>query len=108
MYFANFFFNKAAHVFLQSDISGTWLWNLLGRYDHVLQSNKDLECNEKNECHILFVSIELNINIILGFHILFSVFQILSLFFQQVLHMLLQPVHRDQLPSVLYPSHNLI
>ncbi|KAF8800501.1 hypothetical protein BYT27DRAFT_7021576, partial [Phlegmacium glaucopus] len=43
-----------AHVFVQSNLSGLWQWNLLGRYEHVLQDNEDLEYNENNECHVLF------------------------------------------------------
>ena len=47
---------KAAHVFLQSNLSGTWQWNLMGHYDNALLDNESLEVNNNNECHILFVS----------------------------------------------------
>ena len=52
--FTNYF--KAAHVFLQSNLSGTWQWNLMGHYDNALLDNESLEVNNNNECHILFVS----------------------------------------------------
>ena len=48
---------KAAHVFLQSNLSGTWEWNLMGHYDNALLDNESLEVNNNNECHILFVSL---------------------------------------------------
>ena len=53
--FADYF--KAAHDFAQSNMSGSWLWNLLGRFESVLQRNEPLDYNPDNECHILFVSV---------------------------------------------------
>jgi len=50
-------------VFAQSNISGPWLWNLLGRYEHVLESNESLDCSQSNECYLLFVSAIFNINV---------------------------------------------
>jgi len=50
-------------VFAQSNISGSWLWNLLGRYEHVLESNESLDCSQSNECCVLFVSVIFNINV---------------------------------------------
>ena len=47
---------KAAHVFLQYNLSGTWQWNLMGHYDNAVLDNESLEVNNKNECNILFVS----------------------------------------------------
>ncbi|EDR02211.1 uncharacterized protein LACBIDRAFT_332556 [Laccaria bicolor S238N-H82] len=46
---------KEGHVFVQSNLSGAWQWNLLGRYEHALADNESLESNENDECHILFV-----------------------------------------------------
>ena len=54
-YFANCF--KAAHVFVQSKMLGSLLWNLLGHFEHVVECNKPLDCIQDNECHILFVSV---------------------------------------------------
>src|SRR6266568_6319883 len=48
---------KAAHVFVQSNMFGSWLWNLLGHFEHVLKQNDPLECTQENQCHILFVSV---------------------------------------------------
>jgi hypothetical protein len=48
---------KAAHIFTQSNISGTCLWNLLGPYPRVLGREEVLEYNSANECHILCVCI---------------------------------------------------
>ncbi len=36
---------------------GSWLWNLLGHFEHVLKQNEPLECTQENQCHILFVSV---------------------------------------------------
>jgi hypothetical protein len=47
---------KAAHIFLQSNLSGPWLWNLLGLYSRVLEHDEVLEYNSENECHILHFS----------------------------------------------------
>ena len=48
---------KAAYIFLQSNMSGPWLWNLLGPYSRVLEHEEVLECNLENECHILCVCV---------------------------------------------------
>jgi hypothetical protein len=81
-------------VSCQSDISGSLLWNLLGHYDYVLQTNEDLKCNEKNECHLVFVSIKLFIIIFIISYFFCSVSQNISFFSQQVLHTLHQPMHQ--------------
>ncbi|EDR08987.1 uncharacterized protein LACBIDRAFT_326640 [Laccaria bicolor S238N-H82] len=47
--------SASGHVFVQSNLSGTWQWNLLGRYEHALADNESLESNESDKCHILFV-----------------------------------------------------
>ena len=46
---------KAAHIFSRSNLSGPWLWNLLGLYSRVLECDEVLEYNSENECHILCV-----------------------------------------------------
>jgi hypothetical protein len=58
---------EAAYVFAQSNLSGSWQWNLLGRFETALADNESLESNESNECHVLFVSF---IIIIYCFHFL--------------------------------------
>jgi hypothetical protein len=45
----------AAYIFSQSNMSGPWLWNLLGPYSRVLEREEVLEYTSENECHILCV-----------------------------------------------------
>jgi len=55
IFIANYF--KAAYIFSKTNMSGTWLWNLLGTYSRVLEREEDLEYNAENESHILCVCV---------------------------------------------------
>ena len=39
---------KLLMFFLQSNLSGTWQWNLMGHYDNALLDNESLEVNNRN------------------------------------------------------------
>lgn len=54
---------KAAYIFSQSNMSGPWLWNLLGPYSRVLEREEVFEYTSENECHILCVCVILFLDI---------------------------------------------